>query len=113
MAGPTLQTLTQHAMSLVSVGVAIAGVVVVALNSNLSKWTWVVLAGFLVQALVVVASAATTFSLQMGTLAGGGASGSMIGAIFMVIRAGGLFGWLLIIGGLWAVFSDIQRRLAT
>lgn len=113
MVAPTLQTLMQHAFSLVHVGLVIGGVIVVALHLNLSRWTWALLIGFLVQALVIVVSAAINLGLQMGTLSGGGASGSMISALFMVVRLGALLGDLLIVGGLWGVFSDIQRRLAS
>lgn len=110
MFGPNLQTLMQHVLSLVQLGMVIGAVTVVALNMNLSKRMLVLLVGFLIQALVVVASAAMTVAIQMQVFSGGGSN--MIGVVFMLIRAGGLLGWLLVVGGLWSVFSDIQRQLA-
>jgi hypothetical protein len=111
MVAQNFQTLMQHALSLVQVGISIGGVVVIALHLKTSKWMWAILIGFLVNALVVVASAAMTFGIQMGTFAGGGRD--LIGVLFLLIRSVSLIGSLLIVGGLWGVFSDIQRRLAT
>ncbi|MBI5759344.1 MAG: hypothetical protein HZA46_12570 [Planctomycetales bacterium] len=110
MVAPNFQTLMQHALSLVQLGMVIGAVTVVALNMNLSRRMWMPLVGFLIQALVVVASAAMTFAIQSQVFSGGGSN--MIGVVFLLIRAGGLLGWLLIVGGLWGVFSDIQQQLA-
>jgi hypothetical protein len=112
MTALTFPNLMQHLMSLAFAGLAIGGVVVVALNLNLSKWTWAVLVGFLVEAIVQFTIVATTFALQSGAFAGGGGGVTVLSAVFMMMRAGGLLGWLLIVGGLWGVFSDIQRRLS-
>lgn len=111
MVAPNLQTLMQHSMSLVQIGLAVAGILVVALHLNLARWMPLLLSGFVIQALVIVSSTAITFARISGVIDGGSYSAFSVVSLF--IRAGGLLGWLLIVGGLWGVFSDLQRRLAT
>jgi hypothetical protein len=108
MIGLTFETLLRHSLTVVSAGITIGGVVVSTIHLNLSKWMWLLVLGFVVECIAQVASAAAVFWIQRGGFIPGFPT-----AVFLIPGAVGTLGWLLIVGGLWGVFSDVQRRLAT
>jgi hypothetical protein len=81
--------------------VALAGVVVCAVNLHRSRWMWILVAGFGLEA--AVSAAYRAFALLMGR---GVLSYSSMGALFFLMSLLGLAAAAAIVGGLAAVLAD-------
>lgn len=91
----------QEAIGWLHVLVALAGVVVCAVNLHRSRWVLVVLAGFGIEAGVSLVYRAVSILMARGTLAY-----ANVGTLFLLISFVGIVGSATIVGGLAGLLAD-------
>jgi hypothetical protein len=92
----------REALSWVHVLVALAGVVVCAVNLRRSRWTWVLLCGFGVDAFVSTAYRVSSLLIGGSTLAY-----EQLGALFLLLSFLGVVGAAAIVGGLAMLLREV------
>lgn len=93
----------QQAVGWLDVLVALAGVVVCAVNLGRSRWVWVLLGGFGIDAFVSTAFRVSSILMGTGTL-----TYSHLGELFLLLSFLGIVGSTAIVAGLALLLREVS-----